>query len=100
MTKNGATWLAIASITALLVGAAAVHRMGDPSSRESRNRANAILMKKDADATKPGRAAETVETGGGPNDQRNPDSTPDIEAYLQRAYPASDIPIEATLGAQ
>ncbi len=46
---------------------------------------------------KPGANAETAV---GPNESRNPDSTPDIEAYLLRAFPADDIPIDATIAAQ
>jgi hypothetical protein len=53
--------------------------------------------KVDADSFKPGRNAQAAR---GPNESRNPDSTPDVEAYLQRAYPADEIPIEATLAAQ
>ena len=34
------------------------------------------------------------------SDSRSPDSTPGVEAYLLRAYPADEIPGDATLAAQ
>ncbi len=33
-------------------------------------------------------------------DSRNPESTPDVEAYLLRAYPATEVPGDATLAAR
>jgi hypothetical protein len=36
----------------------------------------------------------------GPNDERWPDYTPEVEAYLLRAYPEAEIPGEATLNAR
>jgi hypothetical protein len=36
----------------------------------------------------------------GANEERSADYTPDIEKAIQRAYPAEDVPMEATLGAQ
>jgi hypothetical protein len=101
MKRRGITWLAIASAIALVVGAAAIYRIAAESSRVTRTRADAILLKKgDADSLKVGRTAETTPTAIGPHDQRDPNSTPDIQAYLQRAFPAADIPVEATLAAQ
>src|SRR4051812_9450911 len=101
MRKGRATRFAVASVSALLVSAAAIILVMAPSSSLYTKRANAILMKKgDPDAAKVGRSAETVETGIGPNDQRDPDSTPDIQAYLERAYPDAGIPVDATIRAQ
>jgi hypothetical protein len=61
-------------------------------------RADAIVSKKgDPDEIKKGRNAEAVI---GANENRGPDSTPEVERYLQRAYPADDIPIELTIAAQ
>ena len=63
-----------------------------------RNRAAAIVFGKgDVDEMLPRR---TVETAVGAADQRSPDSTPDLQAFLQRAYPAADIPLDLTLAAQ
>jgi len=45
-------------------------------------------------------ARKNAEAAIGPNEVRNPDSTPDIEAYLQRAYPAAEITMEQTIAAQ
>jgi hypothetical protein len=36
----------------------------------------------------------------GANERRGADSSPDIEAYLNRAYPANEVPMEATIAAQ
>jgi hypothetical protein len=36
----------------------------------------------------------------GPNESRWPDYTPEVEAYLLRAYPAAEVPGEATLAAR
>src|SRR5579864_1700658 len=63
-----------------------------------RSRADAIVVKKaDAGEMKVGRSREAAI---GANEQRSPDSTPDVQAYLQRAYPAADISIDSTLAAQ
>jgi hypothetical protein len=45
-------------------------------------------------------AGRNAEAAIGPNEVRHPDDTPDVEAYLQRAYPLDEVPIEATLAAQ
>jgi hypothetical protein len=55
-----------------------------------------ITKKGDIDLFKPGRNAEAVP---GP-ESRNPDSSPDIEAYKLRAYPADEISIGDTIAAQ
>jgi hypothetical protein len=66
--------------------------------RSTKSRANAILFKKgEGGGVKAGRSAETAI---GANETRGPDSTPDVQAYLIRAYPAAEIPMELTLAAQ
>lgn len=45
-------------------------------------------------------AGRNAEAAIGPNEVRNPDETPDVEAYLQRAYPGDEVPIGLTLAAQ
>src|ERR1700730_214440 len=45
-------------------------------------------------------AGRSAEAAIGPNEVRHPDDTPDVEAYLSRAYPLDEVPIEATLAAQ
>ena len=61
-------------------------------------KADAIVNSKgDRDAVTPGKNAE-ASVGG--NERRGPDATPEVEAYLQRAYPADEIPIDATLASQ
>ena len=63
-----------------------------------RNRAAAIVFGKgDVDEILP---RHTAETAVGAADQRSPDSTPDVQAFRQRAYPAADIPLDLTLAAQ
>jgi hypothetical protein len=93
--------LAVAGVVALVLAAAAVGLVAVRQSRESRSlkaRADAIGSKKgDADRIKPGRNAETVI---GANEYRAADSSPDVEAYLKRAYPADEVPWEATIAAQ
>src|SRR5580765_2050501 len=36
----------------------------------------------------------------GPNEVRNPDETPSVESYLQRAYPADEISPDSTFNAR
>ena len=52
--------------------------------------------KVDADFFKPGRNAETAIVG----ESKNPDSSPEVESYLQRAYPDTEISGDATLAAK
>ncbi len=100
MKKSGITFLAAGS-AAVLAGAAVICLVLVHPTTSYRDRANAVLGPKgEADAMTPAKTAETVPTPFGPGDQRNPDSSPDIQAYLQRAYPAADIPITSTLAAQ
>ncbi|MGE5246209.1 MAG: exo-alpha-sialidase [Betaproteobacteria bacterium] len=60
--------------------------------------ARALAFKKvDPDMARPGDNKRALV---GPNESRWPDYTADVEAYLLRAYPAAEIPGEATLAAQ
>src|SRR5438477_2653388 len=52
--------------------------------------------KADADLFKPGRSAEARVVG----EQKNPNSSPEIEAYLIRAYPNTEISGDSTLAAK
>src|SRR5947207_3195543 len=52
--------------------------------------------KVDVDFFKPGRNAEAAVVA----ERKNPNSSPEIEAYLIRAYPADEIPGDATLAAK
>jgi len=57
-----------------------------------------IAFKKgDPDQVEPGDNKRAVM---GPNESRWPDYTPEVEAYLLRAYPATEVSGEATLGAR
>src|SRR5712691_7842168 len=94
--------LRLAIAGTLVVAAAAMAFMAaktsGPSSTEKVGRPVVSIIKKgDVDRIKAGANAEALP---GANESRNPDSTPDIEAYLLRAYPGDDIPIDATIAAQ
>ena len=52
--------------------------------------------KADVDSIKPGRNAEALSVG----EAKNPDSSPEVEAYLIRAYPDTEVSGDATLGAR
>jgi hypothetical protein len=45
-------------------------------------------------------AGKNAEAAIGANEVRHPDDTPDVEAYLQRAYPGDEVPMELTIAAQ
>jgi len=66
-------------------------------SREAllKSRADAIPRKREAERDKPGASAEAVFSEG-----RNPDNTVEVESYLLRAYPETEVPGEATLAAR
>ncbi|MGE5345353.1 MAG: WD40/YVTN/BNR-like repeat-containing protein, partial [Acidithiobacillales bacterium] len=97
MKKRMIVFLAVAG--ALAVATAAIGLVAGQRSvlRRPQGTAPLVLKKMDLDRIKPGRNAEAAI---GANERRGPDSTPDIESYLQRAYPADEVPIEATIGAQ
>lgn len=82
-------FLVVAAIA--LVGKAVKHRSLE-------ERANAIVFKKgDPDAMEPG---NNKRVAIGANETRLADYTPDVEAYLLRAYPQAEVPGEATLAAR
>jgi hypothetical protein len=101
MTRKAFTKLAIVSVVMLALAAATiglVTAMRHRASRLLQARADSILSKKEKpEAIKVGRNAEAAI---GANESRAPDSSADIQAYKLRAYPADDIPIEATIAAQ
>jgi hypothetical protein len=55
------------------------------------------FKKGDPDMARPGDNKRAL---FGPNESRSPDYTPDVEAYLLRAYPETEVPGDATLAAQ
>jgi hypothetical protein len=55
------------------------------------------MKKGDTDRVKPG---QNRQTAIGANEVRHPDLTPDVENYLNRAYPADEVPMKATMRAQ
>jgi hypothetical protein len=93
---------AVAGAIAVLITAAMIRLLADRSSSLSMDRsrviADAIVFRKD----KPDeiKLERNRQTGVGEREQRSPDSTADIQAYLQRAYPDVEISLDATLGAQ
>jgi hypothetical protein len=91
--------LAVAGAVALVFAAAAVGLVAARQSRESRSlkaRADAIVSKKEVETIKAGRNAEAA-VGA---ESRNPDSSPEVEEYLKRAYPADDVPLDASFAAK
>jgi hypothetical protein len=91
--------LPLGGIVALLsLAAAVVNFVPAENSPIAKRRADALLAPKgDADEVKPGRNAAAAI---GANEVRNPNATPDLEAYLQRAYPATEVPTDSTFAAQ
>ena len=55
------------------------------------------MKKADTDRIKPG---QNRQAAIGSNEVRHPDLTPDVERYLNRAYPADEVPLKATQRAQ
>lgn len=100
MKVRRSAWLPLCILAMLvLVAAAAISFVPTGISRVDRVRADALLSPKGdgEEEMKPGRNAEAKV---GANEQRNPDSTPDVQAYLLRAYPEKDIPTDASFAAQ
>src|SRR4029077_14852405 len=98
---RGSVWLPIGCIVILTLMAGSAVRFvpgGDSRVEVQKVRADALLAPKgEPNELKAGRNAETAI---GANEIRNPDATPDVEAYLLRAYPAKDIPTDATFAAR
>ena len=95
MNRSSSTRLAVIGVATLALAAAALglvaaKRSGSPNAPSPR-----AFVHQKASA-----AGSNAEAAIGPNEVRNPDSTPDVEAYLQRAYPASEITLDQTTGAQ
>jgi hypothetical protein len=80
-------------VVATVVTAAVIYRKAEPP-----RRITSIDFKKgDPDKLRAGDSKRALATG---MDARWPDYTADVESYLLRAYPESDIPGDATLAAQ
>ena len=90
MVRFTVAGVAVLALAAAAVGLAVARRSGVASDRSVRPFVHA----------KGNAAGKNVEAAIGPNEVRNPDSTPDVEAYLQRAYPAAEITMEQTIAAQ
>jgi hypothetical protein len=98
MTRKRITKFALAGVVVFALAAVTVKLVTVRASRLSRARADAIVFEKEKpEGAKAGRNAQAAI---GANEQRSPDSSPDVQAYLQRAYPASDISIDSTIAAQ
>ena len=102
MRRRRLVRLAIAGIAALVLAAAAVALVVAKRSSASGDRLAQSWVLKKAGDHHPGRIApgSNAEAAIGANEVRNPDSTPDVEAYLLRAYPASEITMDQTIAAQ
>src|SRR4029077_9914830 len=99
MKRGTLTRLAVVGGAALALAAATGGLMDvrqSPESRLLKAGADAIVSKKEVETVKAGKNAEAA-VGA---ENRGPNSSPEIEAYLLRAYPGTEIPIEATIGAQ
>src|SRR3954470_740062 len=100
-TRSGVITIgrAITGIVFLILVVAAIGLVNKTvKSRSSEARANAIAFKKaDPDAAERG-GNKRAAIGAG--ETRLADYTPDVEAYLLRAYPQAEVPGEATLAAQ
>src|SRR5258708_6962444 len=99
MRRGRAIPLAVAGFAVLaLVAAAIVLTAAGRSGASSAHEPRAFVHQKDH----PSRlaAGSNAEAAIGANELRSPDSTPDIEAYLQRAYPADEVTMDQTIAAQ
>ena len=98
-TVRKRVWFPLGSIAALmLAGAAAISFVPAGHSGQQRARADALLAPKtDLDEMKPG---HNEEARIGANEQRNSGYSPNVEAYLQRAYPEQNVPTDASFAAQ
>ena len=94
-------WLPVGCLVVLILVSAAVVSFvpaSNLSAKVQRARADAMIAPKgDSDEMKPGMNREAAI---GANEVRNPNATPDVEAYLLRAYPATDIPTDSTFAAR
>jgi hypothetical protein len=94
-------WLPIGGIASLMLLAATISFVPavDSNVQMQKARADALLAPK-GDPGVIRKVGSNAEAAIGANEVRNPDATPDVEAYLQRAYPAQDIPTDATFAAR
>jgi hypothetical protein len=99
MRRSKFTRLAVASMAALVLAAAAIALVAARRSGLSNTQAHIPFVHKKA-APEHLAAGRSAEAAIGANEIRHPDDTPDVEAYLNRAYPATEVPIDATLAAQ
>ena len=85
--------LATVAVAAVIVAFVAVKKSHPSSSPTAR----AFLFKEGDPDMRPGDNKRALI---GPNESRWPDYTPEVEAYLLRAYPEAEVPGEATLNAR
>jgi hypothetical protein len=99
MRRSKFTRLAIAGLAALVlaIAAMALAAARKPATPKTHEPVAYVHKKVVPSRMAAGRSAEAAV---GANELRHPDSTPDVEAYLQRAYPGTEVPMEATLAAQ
>ncbi len=98
MIPRKSVWRRRAAIVTIMVVLAITLVIVKKSGVSDHRIAAAVVLKKGA----PGGIAErkNAEMAIGANEERGADATPGVEAYLQRAYPADEVSMEATLGAQ
>jgi hypothetical protein len=99
MKRSNFVRLAVTGVAALVLAAAAVGLVA--ARRSGSASARSLQPFVHAKASPEGIAAgKNAEAAIGANEVRDPDSTPGIEAYLQRAYPAAEVTMAQTLAAQ
>jgi hypothetical protein len=97
-TKNS-TLLAAACAAAVVLAVAATGMFAARGSGPSSAHAPRAFVHQKGDPRHIA-AGRNAEAAIGANEFRHPDDTPDIEAYLQRAYPGDEVPMERTIAAQ
>jgi hypothetical protein len=97
-TKNS-TLLAAACAAAVVLAVAAIGTFAARGSGLASAHAPRAFVHKKGDPRHIA-AGRNAEAAIGANEFRHPDDTPDIEAYLQRAYPGDEVPMERTIAAQ
>jgi hypothetical protein len=101
MARKSFTWLVVTSVIAVVFAAAAIGFIAAKTSRAEKvlkARADAIVSKKEVDSEF--KARRNAETLFGPNEGRDADRSPAVEAALIRAYPSDFISDEATSAAR
>ena len=98
MRRMKVSYTRLAALSVLLAGAVVIAFVGARALTPAASpAARGLAMKKgDADRT-PGANKRALI---GPNESRLADYTPEVEAYLLRAYPEAEVPGDATLAAQ